>query len=539
MFKKLLISVAVVCGLIASVASAATSTYTVYHTPSSIVCGSDAVCSTVNHVSVQTVTVSGTVGTALYTWASSCPSSPDAVFYIRPTGATTGCFALEGFAPSTSSGVASVTGTTNQITSSPTTGSVVLSLPSTLIAPGTFSSTSVNVSGSTPSVNGLYLPSANTLGVSVNSLQVGRFTSTGLNATNIGVTTPGTGAFTTLSASSTVSGTGFSTYLASPPPVGSTAANTGAFTTLALSGNQTITANNASVSLNNTGSVGFQNISGSDSGTLKWLLGENGGITGLGIYTGTSPTLGLQVDQSQHVFMPSLTTSAATQSGFACLGTSNQLINTSVPCLAIAASGLSNGVTGSGSVVLATGPTVTSLTVASSFITFSGTTSGSLGPAIFPNSSMLVETGGTAGYQWNNQGNGASLMALSNTGGFTLNTYASCVGFTSNGSGTLACTVSDKRFKNPQGQIKNATKILQEIPAGRIFTYKDKNKYDARTHIGLYAQDVCKASTLLCAKRPNGDYNYEDRGVIALLVQAVQEQQKEIQALKKELAKRK
>jgi len=48
----------------------------------------------------------------------------------------------------------------------------------------------------------------------------------------IGNTTPNTGAFTTLSASSTVSGTGFSTYLASPPAIGGTTPAAGTFTTL-------------------------------------------------------------------------------------------------------------------------------------------------------------------------------------------------------------------------------------------------------------------------------------------------------------------
>jgi hypothetical protein len=48
----------------------------------------------------------------------------------------------------------------------------------------------------------------------------------------IGSTAASTGAFTTLSASSTVSGTGFITYLASPPAIGGTAAAAGTFTTL-------------------------------------------------------------------------------------------------------------------------------------------------------------------------------------------------------------------------------------------------------------------------------------------------------------------
>jgi hypothetical protein len=56
-----------------------------------------------------------------------------------------------------------------------------------------------------------------------------------VNNAAIGGTTAAAGAFTTLSASSTVSGTGFSTYLASPPAIGGTAAAAGAFTTLAAS----------------------------------------------------------------------------------------------------------------------------------------------------------------------------------------------------------------------------------------------------------------------------------------------------------------
>ena len=60
-------------------------------------------------------------------------------------------------------------------------------------------------------------------------------TVSGFNGVNIGATTAGTGAFTTLSASSTVSGAGFSTYLASPPAIGGTAANTINGTTITAS----------------------------------------------------------------------------------------------------------------------------------------------------------------------------------------------------------------------------------------------------------------------------------------------------------------
>jgi hypothetical protein len=51
----------------------------------------------------------------------------------------------------------------------------------------------------------------------------------------VAATTSGPGAFTTLSASSTVSGAGFTAYFASPPALGGSAPNTGAFTTLSAS----------------------------------------------------------------------------------------------------------------------------------------------------------------------------------------------------------------------------------------------------------------------------------------------------------------
>jgi hypothetical protein len=57
----------------------------------------------------------------------------------------------------------------------------------------------------------------------------------------IGSGTPSSGAFTTLSASSTVSGAGFSTYLASPPAIGGTVAAAGAFTTLTTNNLFTLT----------------------------------------------------------------------------------------------------------------------------------------------------------------------------------------------------------------------------------------------------------------------------------------------------------
>jgi hypothetical protein len=98
----------------------------------------------------------------------------------------------------------------------------------------------VNLNGpNTASTFDIAVPA--TTGTMVTTGDSGTVTNTMLAASayntpgTIGSGTANTGAFTTLSASSTVSGTGFSTYLASPPAIGGTTAAAGAFTTLSAS----------------------------------------------------------------------------------------------------------------------------------------------------------------------------------------------------------------------------------------------------------------------------------------------------------------
>ncbi len=77
----------------------------------------------------------------------------------------------------------------------------------------------------------------------------------------IGNTTPNTGAFTTLSATGTVSGAGFIARFSSPGPIGNTTASTGAFTTITASSTITPSSTAGIVGTNtndnaNSGSVG-------------------------------------------------------------------------------------------------------------------------------------------------------------------------------------------------------------------------------------------------------------------------------------------
>ena len=91
----------------------------------------------------------------------------------------------------------------------------------------------------------------------------------------IGSTAANTGAFTTLSASSTVSGTGFSTYLASPPAIGGTTASTGRFTTV--------------TSTVATGTAPFTVVSTTAVANLS--IGGNAGTVTNGVYTTDTGTV--------------------------------------------------------------------------------------------------------------------------------------------------------------------------------------------------------------------------------------------------------
>jgi len=124
-------------------------------------------------------------------------------------------------------------GTSNVTVVAPGTSGNVLTSNGTTWSSSTISAASVSAAGSTTQVQynngGAFAGSAN---LTFNGTTLTAAGLSGPHNGTVGATTPSTGAFTTLAASSTVSGTGFSTYLASPPAIGGTAPAAGAFTTL-------------------------------------------------------------------------------------------------------------------------------------------------------------------------------------------------------------------------------------------------------------------------------------------------------------------
>jgi hypothetical protein len=103
----------------------------------------------------------------------------------------------------------------------------------------------------------------------------------------VGATTASTGAFTTLSASSTVSGTGFSNYLASPPAIGGTAPSTGNFTTLTSTLNVINGATSGAITL------AVPAVSGSNTATFPAATGTvmvSGNMPAFSVYLTSNQT---------------------------------------------------------------------------------------------------------------------------------------------------------------------------------------------------------------------------------------------------------
>ena len=111
------------------------------------------------------------------------------------------------------------------------------------------------------------------------SIVSGDVTITGgtIDGTTIGAVTPSTGAFTTLAASSTVSGTGFTARFATPGPIGNTVASTGNFTTLGATGNVTLGDASGDEVTHNAGTVNIpNNLIYSGTGTVTLPNGTTG-----------------------------------------------------------------------------------------------------------------------------------------------------------------------------------------------------------------------------------------------------------------------
>jgi hypothetical protein len=192
-------------------------------------------------------------GTGPYTWgAGSCSGTASTNWSALVAGTNTGNAFLIGAGGSlgtTGTGTISAT----SVTGLSVTSGKTLSVSNTLTLAGTDNST-LNVGG------------GGTLGTFAFQNYA--------TPPPIGGTTPAAGAFTTLSASNTVSGGGFTSLFASPPAIGGTTPAAGSFTTLSATGNLTtnVTGSTQCLQANNAGVVsGTGGACGSGGGgSMTW-----------------------------------------------------------------------------------------------------------------------------------------------------------------------------------------------------------------------------------------------------------------------------
>jgi len=113
-----------------------------------------------------------------------------------------------------------------------------------------------------------------------------------INNVPIGQTTPRNGAFITLGASSTVSGKGFSDYLASPPTIGGTASGVGNFSTMNTP-NAVITGGTINIanSTNGSGIIGNNSSTGYGGAFDKLNTTDHYDLNGNILFSSTAPTI--------------------------------------------------------------------------------------------------------------------------------------------------------------------------------------------------------------------------------------------------------
>ena len=126
----------------------------------------------------------------------------------------------------------------------------------------------------------------------------------------------------------------------------------------------------------------------------------------------------------------------------------------------------------------------------------------------------------------------ADRVVFSNTGGVRLAGITGCSGgIQSNGSGDLSCIMSSRQFKNVTGDLSHNV-ALANVMAMRPQTGSYKETPDVPEH-WLIAEDVGAIDPALVGLAEGKPYVIKTQNVVADLVAVVQQQQREIDDMKR------
>ena len=329
----------------------------------------------------------------------------------------------------------------------------------------------------------------------------------------VGATTASTGAFTTLSASSTVSGTGFSTYLASPPAIGGTAA-------AAITGT-TITATAFAGPLN--GTVGATTAAAGAFTTLS--------TTGTITHSGLTASTALALDASKNVV--SVTN---TGTGSNVLATSPTLVT---PALGTPSSGTLTSCTG---LPISTGVSGLGTSVATALAVNVGTAGSPVvngGVLGTPSSGTLTNCTFPTLNQ-NTTGSAATFTSTTQNSQFNsigIGTAASATAGEIRATNNITAYYSDDRLKTKLGNIQGA---LAKVKTLSGFYYEANQTaqdlgYDVVREVGVSAQQVQAVLPEIVVPAPIDEKYWTVRyeKLIPLLIEAIKELDDKIEGLVK------
>ncbi len=498
----------------------------------------------------------------LVTAASNTTITPAAIGAATTTGSNaSGTWPINitgNAATASNGGVTSVTGTSSQITSSPTTGAVVLSLSSNLVVPTPATGVALTVNGANGS-NAAIINGGSTSGSSYGLLLTAGTTSAdrALLVRNV------SGTPYALIAGD---GSGYLGYNGSANTIAFNAG--GAVTVAAPTSGTALTLNSTSASTGainlasgllllagSAGTAGQVLTSGGPSAAPTWTTAASGGVTSI---TGTTNQV-----------IASASTGAIT------LSLPQSIATTSTPTFSTLTLGASSATIGAA-------PTYGATTISGSAggwagLAFSGASGGmtlmmSAGSNLSGVYCTSAPVGGSAGWQWYFTGSvlttgtvpaaniGAGTAAISISGNAASASIASTVTTTGTGvnanidlalaNGTsiqysgnftanpatgqlnavLFNTTSDRHVKTEIRPIENAVNLVNQIN-GVKFRWKD----NGNKSVGLIAQEVEEILPELVDTNQSNRKSLNYNGIVGVLVEAVKEMSATINALKAEI----
>jgi len=411
-------------------------------------------------------------------------------------------------------GVTTISGTTNQITASASTGGVTLSLPSSLTTPGDLTvSGNLTVSGTTTTVN------STTVAVADLNIELAKNATTAAQANGAGLTIDGPATPATLTYTSADDRWNFNKNLNVTTVYGALSGNASTATTLqtartingvSFDGSAAITVTTAGTGIGVSGTtISNAGVTSNVAGTGISVSGATGAVTitntGILSITGTAPVSASTTSGATTISMAAATASvngymtstyAAKLDGIAAGATNvtnnNQLTN---------GAGYITGIT-SANVTTALGFTPYNATNPSSYITSSSNTSGTHTGAV--STSSACSTG-----------------ALTVTGAITA-------------TGEVTAYYSDLKLKTNIVTIADA---LDKVEAINGVTF-DPNEtalalgIDNRHQMGVIAQEVeAVAPELVCDSAFKGYKTVRYDKLTALLIEAVKELSAKVKVL--------